>query len=103
MKKITTILLTVCFTFFLIVQITNMQAQTWPPAGMQGSGTSESPWKITTAEHLAALAAYVNAGNGNVTSYKFYKLMNDFEERRYRLTGKIHNSKHSKVTADDID
>jgi hypothetical protein len=92
MKKITTILLTVCFTFFLIVQTTNIQGQTWPPAGMQGDGTSESPWQITTAEHLAALAAYVNVGNGDATAFKQYKLMNDINLGSYSNWTPIGNS-----------
>ena len=79
MKKITTIFLTTCLTFLFIVQTTNIQAQTWPPAGMQGDGSSETPWQITTAEQLAALAAYVNANNGNATYSKYYKLMNDID------------------------
>jgi len=52
----------------LCFQKMQVKAQTWPPAGMQGTGTSSSPWEITTPAHLSALAAYVNAGNGNQTS-----------------------------------
>lgn len=91
MKKITTIFLTACFTFLFIVQITNIQAQTWPPAGMQGDGSSETPWQITTAEQLAALAAYVNAGNGSATYNKYYKLMNDINLSSYSNWPRIGN------------
>jgi hypothetical protein len=58
-------------------------AQTWPPAGMQGDGTNENPWEITMPEHLAALANYVNAGNGENTIGRYYKLMNDIDLSKY--------------------
>jgi len=60
-------------------------AQTWPPAGMQGAGTSGSPWEITTAAHLKALADYVNANlpNANSTAGKHYKLMNNIDLSDY--------------------
>ena len=60
---------------------TKMKAQSWPPAGMTGSGTSGSPWQITSAAHLDSLARYVNAGNG--TSGVYYKLMNDISLSGY--------------------
>ena len=64
-----------CITCFT-VQINSASAQ-WPPAGIVGNGTAASPWEITTIQHLMALAAYVNNGNGSSTATKHYKLMND--------------------------
>jgi hypothetical protein len=58
-------------------------AQTWPPSGMLGDGTETSPWEIATHQHLAALAAYVNAGNGNNTNGKFYKMTADIDLSSY--------------------
>jgi len=60
-------------------------AQTWPPAGMQGAGTSGSPWEITTPAHLKALADYVNATvpNANSTEGKYYKMMNNIDLSGY--------------------
>lgn len=46
---------------------------------MLGSGTGDEPWEITTIDHLAALAAYVNTGNGWSTTDKYYILMNDID------------------------
>lgn len=60
----------------------NLNGQTWPPSGMQGSGTEASPWQITTPDHLVALSNYVNLFPGltsNPTIGKFYKLMNDID------------------------
>jgi len=56
-------------------------AQSWPPAGMQGSGDSISPWQITTAAQLAQLATYVN--KPNATRGKYFKLMNDIDLSGY--------------------
>ncbi len=61
----------------------NLSAQSWPPAGMNGSGTQSSPWEITTAQELADLAAYVSAGNGKSTLNKYYKLMSDIDLSGY--------------------
>ena len=73
------------FTKFLKVAVhlicllvaSNLNAQTWPPAGMNGNGTAGNPWQITTIAQLQALATYVNAGNGPQTAKVYYKLMND--------------------------
>jgi len=40
--------------------------------------------------------------SNEIKDMNFVELKRYFEERRYRLTGKIHTSKHSKVTADEI-
>lgn len=58
-------------------------AQTWPPPGMQGDGTSDNPWEITEPNELEALALYVNAFNGHNTIGKYYKLMNDIDLSEY--------------------
>lgn len=65
----------------LICLFGNADAQSWPPSGMQGNGTQTSPWEITSAEHLEALASYVNAGNN--TMYTYYKMMNDINLTNY--------------------
>jgi len=62
-----------------MVKTVNIQAQIWPPADMNGNGSIDSPWEIVTADHLAALATYVNAGNGDSTANKYYILMNDID------------------------
>jgi len=49
------------------------------PCSPPGTGTQTDPYKICTAQDLADLATYVNAGNGNNTSGKFYKMMNDID------------------------
>ena len=59
--------------------MSNVSAQTWPPLGMNGNGTSGDPWQITTFAHLEELADFVNAGNGSQTARKYYKLMNDID------------------------
>jgi len=48
-----------------------------------GSGTESTPYQICTIEELAALADYVNAGNGNDTKGVYYKLMNDLDMGYY--------------------
>jgi hypothetical protein len=70
----------ILFTGFIAFSF-SINAQTWPPAGMNGSGTSNSPWEITTAAHLIALADYVgeSVNNANSTKGKCYKLMNDID------------------------
>ena len=74
----------ICSLIILFVFIClNATAQTWPPAGMAGTGTETNPWEITTAEHLADLAAYVYANSTNVTGGKYYKLMNDIDLQSY--------------------
>jgi hypothetical protein len=78
MKKLLTILL-----MLMCGLLAN--AQTWPPAGMQGSGEMEDPWQIRTAEHLHALALFVNASkeNSNATLGVHYRLMNDIDLRAF--------------------
>jgi len=62
----------------------NLFAQTWPPTDMQGNGTEDNPWQITTPVHLEALANYVNAGNnGTQTDGIYYILMNDINLSGY--------------------
>ena len=69
---------------FIGLSISSATAQTWPPAGMAGDGLTEATaWQITTPAHLEALAAYVNAGNGNNTQNKFYKMMNNINLNGY--------------------
>ena len=75
--------LTASMVCLLMTLSMNLQAQSWPPTGMVGNGSSGSPWQITTPAHLAALAAYVNAGNGNNTNGKYYKLMNEIDLSGY--------------------
>ncbi|MCL2131528.1 MAG: T9SS type A sorting domain-containing protein [Lentimicrobiaceae bacterium] len=62
-----------------------LQAQSWPPAGMLGDGTSGNPWQITDSSHLRALADFVNANyqNGYATRNVHYKLMNDIDLMGY--------------------
>ena len=48
-----------------------------------GTGTQLDPYQICTAQDLADLATYVNAGNGNATSGKYYKMMNDIDLEEY--------------------
>ena len=67
----------------LITCVFNVHAQTWPPAGMAGDGSSDNPWQITTAAQLEALASYVNAGNGAATAGKYYRLNNDIDLSGY--------------------
>ena len=61
----------------------NLFAQTWPPSGMQGNGTEDTPWQITTPAHLETLTNFVNAGNGNQTKDVYYMLMNDINLSGY--------------------
>jgi hypothetical protein len=44
-----------------------------------GTGTTNDPYQICSAEHLKNLADHVNTGNGSNTSGKYYKLMNDID------------------------
>ena len=48
-----------------------------------GNGTETDPYQICTIEELAALADYVNVGNGNDTRGVYYKLMNDLDMGYY--------------------
>jgi hypothetical protein len=70
----------VCITCFT-VQINSISAQvSWPPpGGINGNGTDQEPWEITTIAQLIGLANYVNAGNGSLTAGVYYKLMNDID------------------------
>jgi hypothetical protein len=61
----------------------SLNAQTWPPTGIAGDGSNSSPWQLTTAEHLNALAYFVRAGNGDATNGKYYKLMNNIDLSGY--------------------
>ena len=63
----------------MLLSFIGLQAQTWPPIGMAGDGTSNNPWQITDSTHLRALADYINVGNGDSTLGKYYKLMNDID------------------------
>jgi len=71
----------ICITCLFVSSSVN--AQIWPPEGMQGNGTNDNPWEITLPEHLATLATYVNVGNGYNTIGKYYKLMNDIDLSEY--------------------
>ena len=68
---------------WLIISASALTAQSWPPAGMAGSGTEAAPWEIESHQHLKALADYINAGNGDETVGKYYKLMNDIDLSSY--------------------
>ena len=72
-------------TVLLICLCINVTAQTWPPAGMLGTGTQNDPWQITTAEHMSDLATFVNASSSNSgsTNGKYYKIMNDINLQYY--------------------
>ena len=71
----------ICIT--CLFTLSSINAQTWPPEGMQGDGTNENPWEITLPEHLATLSTYVNVGNGYNTIGKYYKLMNNIDLSEY--------------------
>jgi len=60
-------------------------AQSWPPLGMLGDGTSGNPWQITDSSHLRILADYVNASKANSlsTDGKYYILINDIDLSGY--------------------
>ena len=64
-----------------IVYCSLLNAQSWPPQGMQGNGSQGNPWQIADSSHLRALADYVNAANANsdATMNKYYILMNDID------------------------
>ena len=83
MTKIRFFTLVMTFCLCIVAFTSKTMAQTWPPAGMQGAGTSGSPWQITTAAQLEALALYVNTNNGNATNGVYYKLMNDIDLSGY--------------------
>jgi len=82
MKKINLFLRKIACITCLFLSIC-VNAQTWPPEGMQGDGTNENPWEITLPEHLATLASYVNAGYGESTIGMYYKLVNDIDLSKY--------------------
>lgn len=44
-----------------------------------GNGTSSNPYQICTPWQLRAFAICINTGEGNTTSGKYYKLMNDID------------------------
>jgi len=77
MKKITNFFkATACIICFTVL-MNSVNAQSWPPSSISGSGTAGDPWKITSIRELTRLATYVNAGNGSQTAGKYYMLMND--------------------------
>ena len=78
MRNFRTILVTLAF-FGLSMSAAFAQH---PPLG-GGTGANNDPYLIRTPEHLAALATYVNTGNGSATTGKFYKLMNDIDLSGY--------------------
>ncbi|MDL2296455.1 T9SS type A sorting domain-containing protein [Bacteroidales bacterium OttesenSCG-928-B11] len=86
MKKASILFIFASFIHLFFVQPTTLQAQTWPPTGMNGDGSSDSPWEISTVDHLATLSAYVNTGNGNSTLGKYYILMNDLDLANWEET-----------------
>ena len=65
------------------LSMSKITAQTWPPAGMLGDGKELTPWQISSAQQLKALADWVNADNGDETAGKYYKLMNDIDLSDY--------------------
>jgi hypothetical protein len=71
------------FTFFNVLIMNYVMGQTWPPYGMNGNGTENNPWQITTPIDLEALALYVNAGNGNATNGVYYLLLSDIDLSEY--------------------
>ncbi|MCL2131425.1 MAG: T9SS type A sorting domain-containing protein [Lentimicrobiaceae bacterium] len=76
-KYFISILFFIFHSSFLIAQLS------WPPAGMNGNGTSGNPWQITDSSHLRILADFVNAGNYSSTIGKYYILMNDIDLSGY--------------------
>ncbi|MDL2326839.1 right-handed parallel beta-helix repeat-containing protein, partial [Bacteroidales bacterium OttesenSCG-928-A14] len=48
-----------------------------------GNGTPTDPYQICTHQQLNTLAVYVNAGNGDATEDKYYKLMSDIDLSSY--------------------
>jgi len=69
------------FVLWIILSM-NIVAQTWPPAGINGNGLTDSTaWEITTPEQLAVLSYYTNATN--ITIGKYFKLMNDIDLSGY--------------------
>ncbi len=58
----------------------SLQAQIWTNPSIVGDGTTAATaWQIRDTTDLADIARYVNAGNGNATRNKYYKLMNDLD------------------------
>ena len=49
------------------------------PCDQFQDGSVNFPFLICNAEQLAALATFVNSGNGNQTAGKYYKVMNDID------------------------
>ena len=79
MTKITNFFIAIACIVCFSARTNSVNAQSWPPAGMNGTGTASAPWEITTITQLINLAAYVNAGNGSQTAGKYYKQMNDID------------------------
>jgi hypothetical protein len=90
MKRKLALLFCILFLTFCFFSL-KIYAQAWPPSDMLGNGSESDPWEIITAEHLADLAAYVNAGNGLETSDKYYKLMNNIDLGSYSNWSPIGN------------
>ena len=68
---------------FLGLSVSSLTAQTWPPLGMLGNGTSGNPWQIATAAQLKALEEYVNSANGPSMMGYHFKLMNNIDLSGY--------------------
>jgi len=61
-----------------IILSLNTVAQSWPPAGINGDGLTDSTaWEITTPAELAALSNYTN------NMGRYFKLMNDIDLSGY--------------------
>jgi len=84
-----TLLRSYALTVFFLLATNVLTAQTWPPAGgLPGDGLSAATaWEISTPEHLAALASYVNAGNGNATQNVYWKMTADIDLASYLANG----------------
>jgi len=96
-QLIKTVILSFFFSFMMLFEVSS---QIFPPVGMHGSGTSNDPWQITNYSHLRALADYVNAGNGDSTNGKYYKLMNDIDlsgDTNWEPIGEYNNAQSSIV------
>ena len=65
-------------TLALLGLSVSANAQTHPALG-GGNGSEATPYLIYEPEQLADLATFVNAGNGETTEGKYYKLMNDID------------------------
>ena len=80
---------------FISVSDDPITFKTLPPFFCGGDGSFGDPFRICTAEQLAALADYVNAGNGAATAGVNYKLMNDLDLGGYANWTPIGNNNNS--------